>query len=205
MDRHLDQLRTHLGLPSVENEEQSVSEEKEEEVPESSETSIEKEVVEEEQQTSSMKVLLNQMLSEKEKVEEQESEEDNQGRPYSSEAENCIEEEIIEPSIQKAFDKDNAPTITQPPSLEIKEVKATDNYTEKRIVTKIPRTTFKKRSTTNNPTPDPASKFNPVNNKRKLAEERLRQGTIAESSLPLRSFLLTNWKKRKKVKNNMSS
>ncbi|KAL4315871.1 hypothetical protein AHAS_Ahas15G0228400 [Arachis hypogaea] len=171
MDGNLEQLRTHLGLPSIENEEQSVSKEKEEEVPESSETSIEKEVVEvyeprisypqrpleitrehensqprqtslnqrlstlesvieiyeeemkksmEEQQTSSMKVLLNQMLSAKEEVEEQESEEDNQERPYSSEAENCIKEGFIEPSIQKAFDKDNAPTITQPPSLEIK-------------------------------------------------------------------------------------
>ena len=57
----------------------------------------------EEQQTSSMKVLLNQMLSIKEEVEEQESEEGNQGRPYSSEAESCIEEELMEPPIQNIF------------------------------------------------------------------------------------------------------
>ncbi|KAL4337423.1 hypothetical protein AHAS_Ahas12G0108700 [Arachis hypogaea] len=159
----------------------------------------------EEQQTSSMKVLLHQMLSAKEEVEEQESEEDNQGSPYSSEAESYIEEGLIEPPIQKAFDEDKAPTITQQPYLDIQGVKATSKNTEERIVTKIPRTTFKKRSTANNPTPDPVSKLNPANNKRKLAEERPKQRTIAESSPPLRSFLLTNWKKRKKVKNNMSS
>ncbi|KAL4344677.1 hypothetical protein AHAS_Ahas11G0202300 [Arachis hypogaea] len=118
-----------------------------------------------------------------EEVEEQESEEDNQGSPYPN----------------------KAPTITQPPSLDIQEVKATNKSTEKRIVTKIPMTTFKKRSTVNNPTPDPASKLKQATYKRKLAEERPKQGTIDESSPPLRSFLLTNWKKRNKVKNNMSS
>ncbi|KAL4276367.1 hypothetical protein AHAS_Ahas20G0200100 [Arachis hypogaea] len=159
----------------------------------------------EKQQNSSIKVLLNQMLSVKKEVEEQESEEDNQGSPYSSEAESCIEEGLIEPPIQKAFDEDKAPTIIQQPCLDIQRVKATNKNTEDRIVTKILRTTFKKRSTVNNPTPDPASKFNPANNKRKLVEERPRQGTIAESFPPLRSFLLTNWRKRKKVKNNMSS
>ena len=46
-----------------------------------------------------------------------------------------------------------------------------------------------------------ASKINQAICKRKLAEERPRQGTVAETSPPLKSFLLTNWKKRKKVKN----
>ena len=116
-----------------------------------------------------------------------------------------MDEGLIEPVSQKALDEDKTLIITQPPSLDIQEVKATNKNTEKRIVTKIPRTTFKKRSTANNPTPDPASKLNQAINKRKLAEERPKQGTIAESSPPLRSFLLTNWKKRKKVENNMSS
>ncbi|KAL4329130.1 hypothetical protein AHAS_Ahas13G0269300 [Arachis hypogaea] len=159
----------------------------------------------EEQQTSSMEVLLNQVLSAKEEVEEQESEEDNQRSPNSSEAEDYIDEGLIEPAIQKALDEDKTPIIIQQPCLGIKEVKATNNSTEKRIVTKIPRTTFKKRSTTNNPTPDLASKLNQAIYKRKLAEKRPRKGTLAGSSLPLRSFLLTNWKKRTKVKNNMSS
>ena len=81
-------------------------------------------------------------------------------------------------------------------------MKAINKSTEKRIVTKLPRTTFKRRSTRSNPTPGPiASKLNQAMYKRKLAEERPRQGVIAESSPPLKSFLLTNWKKRKKVKN----
>ncbi|KAL4306646.1 hypothetical protein AHAS_Ahas16G0199100 [Arachis hypogaea] len=159
----------------------------------------------EEQQTSSMKLLLHQMLSANEEVEEQEIEEVNQENSYSSEAESCIEEGLIEPPIQRAFDEDKAPIITQQPCLDIQGVKATNKSTEKRIVTKIPMTTFKKRSTANNPTPDPASNLKQATYKRKLAEDRPKQGTIAESSPPLRSFLLTNWKKRKKVKNNMSS
>ena len=108
----------------------------------------------------------------------------------------------MEPPIQKALDEYKTPTITQPPRLGFKEVKAIDKSTKKRIVTKLPRTTFKRRSTTSNPTPGPiASKLNQAMYKRKLAEERPRQGVIAESSPPLKSFLLTNWKKRKKVKN----
>ncbi|KAL4306590.1 hypothetical protein AHAS_Ahas16G0193500 [Arachis hypogaea] len=144
----------------------------------------------EEQQASSMKVLLNQMLSAKEEVEEQESEKDNQGSPYSSEVEICIEEGLIEPSMQGAPDEENTQKITQPPSFDIQEVKATNNNTEKRIVTKpqLIISMKKKRSTTNNPTPDPASKFNPANNKRKLAEERPRKGTLTGFSLPLRIF-----------------
>ncbi|KAL4315853.1 hypothetical protein AHAS_Ahas15G0226600 [Arachis hypogaea] len=139
MDGHLEQRRRNLGVPSIEDKEQSVSEE----------------------------------------VEEQDKE-----SPSSIETENCIEEGLIEPPIQKAFDEDKAPTTTQPPCLDIQGVKATNKSTEKRIVTKIPVTTFKKRSTINNPTPDPASKLKQATNKRKLAEERPRQGTIAESSPP---------------------
>ncbi|KAL4337271.1 hypothetical protein AHAS_Ahas12G0093500 [Arachis hypogaea] len=132
-----------------------------------------------------------------------EEEEANQGSSHSIEEENYRKEELTEPSIQKALDEENTPTITQPPRLGFKKVKEINKSTEKRIVTKLQRTIFmkKRRSTTSNPPPDPASKLNQVINKRKLAEERPRQGTLAGSSLPLRSFLLTNWKKRKKVKN----
>ncbi|KAL4306655.1 hypothetical protein AHAS_Ahas16G0200000 [Arachis hypogaea] len=132
-------------------------------------------------------------------------EEDNQEKSHSIEAEKCIAEGLMEPLIQEALDEDKTPTITQPPRLGFKKVKAINKSTEKRIVTKLQRTIFmkKRRSTTSNPPPDPASKLNQAINKRKLAEERPRQGAIAESSPPLRSFLLTNWKKRKKAKNNM--
>ncbi|QHO38445.1 uncharacterized protein DS421_4g120440 [Arachis hypogaea] len=132
-------------------------------------------------QTSSMKELLSQMLSAKEEVEEQKSEEDNQEKSHSIEAKKCVEEGFIEQLIQKAFDEDKTPTITQPPSLDIQEVKATNKST--------------------NPIPDPVSKLNQATYKRKVTEERPRQRTIAESSPLLKSFLLTNWKKRKKVKN----
>ncbi|KAL4315420.1 hypothetical protein AHAS_Ahas15G0193600 [Arachis hypogaea] len=139
-----------------------------------------------------------QLMDIKEEVEEQESEE---VIPNSSEAEKYIKEEFMEPPIQKALDEYKTPTITQPPKLGFKEVKAIDKSTKKRIVTKTPRTTFMRRSTANNPPPDPASKINQANFTRKLAEERPRQGALAETSPPLKSFLLTNWKKRKKVKN----
>ncbi|KAL4293609.1 hypothetical protein AHAS_Ahas18G0145200 [Arachis hypogaea] len=139
----------------------------------------------EDQQTSSMKRLLSQMLGAKKGVEEQESEKDNQRIPNSSEAKKYREEKLMEPPIQKALDEYKTPIITQQPSLESKEVKATSKNT--------------------NSVPNPASKINQAICKRKLAEERPRQGTLAESFPPLRSFLLTNWKKRKKVKNNMSS
>ena len=153
----------------------------------------------EDRQTSPMIERLKQMLGVKEEVEEQESEE---VIPNSSEAEKYIKEEFMEPPIQKALDECKTPIITQQPRLGFKEVKATNKSTKKRIVTKLPRTTFKRRSTTSNPTPGPiASKLNQAMYKRKLAEERPRQGVIAESSPPLKSFLLTNWKKRKKVKN----
>ncbi|KAL4365536.1 hypothetical protein AHAS_Ahas07G0115900 [Arachis hypogaea] len=131
----------------------------------------------EEQQTSSMKMLLSQMLSANEEVEEQESEE---VIPNSSEA-----EKLMEPPIQKALDEYRTPIITQPPRLGLKEVKATNKST--------------------NSVPKSASKLNQANFKRKLAERKPRKGTIAETFPLLKSFLLTNWKKRKKVKSNMSS
>ncbi|KAL4329611.1 hypothetical protein AHAS_Ahas13G0317400 [Arachis hypogaea] len=153
----------------------------------------------EDRQTSPMIERLKQLLGVKEEVEEQESEE---VIPNSSEAEKYIKEEFMEPPIQKALDEYKTPKITQLPKHGFKEVKAINKSTKKRIVTKLPRTTFKRRSTTSNPTPGPiASKLNQAMYKRKLAEERPRQGVIAESSSPLKSFLLTNWKKRKKVKN----
>ena len=111
----------------------------------------------------------------------------------------------MEPPIQEALNEEITPIITHQPCLDIQEVKAIDKSTKKRIVTKIPRTTFMRRSTANNPPPDPASKTNQANFTRRLAEKRLRKGTTAETFPPLRSFLLTNWKKRKKVKNKMSS
>ncbi|KAL4381351.1 hypothetical protein AHAS_Ahas04G0124800 [Arachis hypogaea] len=139
----------------------------------------------EEQQTSSIKELLSQMLSAKKGVEEQESEEVVPEKSHSIEVEKCKEEKLMEPPMQEALNEEITPIITQQPSLESKEVKATSKNT--------------------NSVPNPASKINQAICKRKLAEERPRQGTLAESFPPLRSFLLTNWKKRKKVKNNMSS
>ncbi|KAL4397396.1 hypothetical protein AHAS_Ahas01G0187700 [Arachis hypogaea] len=135
----------------------------------------------EKQQTSSLKELLGQMLSTKEGVEEQESEEDTQEKSHSSEAENYMKEELMEPPIQEDLNEEITPKITQQPCLDIQEVKVTNKST--------------------NHVPDLASKINQAICKRKLAEKRPRQGTLAEFSPPLRSFLLTNWKKRKKVKN----
>ncbi|KAL4276193.1 hypothetical protein AHAS_Ahas20G0182700 [Arachis hypogaea] len=136
---------------------------------------------------------------------EEKMEEDTQENSHSSEAENHMKEGLMEPPIKEALNEKKTPTFTQPPRLGFKEVKAINKSTKKRIVTKLPRTTFKRRSTTSNPTPGPiASKLNQAMYKRKLAERKPRQGAIAESSPPLKSFLLTNWKKRKKV-NNMST
>ncbi|KAL4344588.1 hypothetical protein AHAS_Ahas11G0193400 [Arachis hypogaea] len=132
-------------------------------------------------------------------------EEDTQENSHSSEV-NKKEERLREPPIQEALNEKKTPTITQSPRLGFKEVKAINKSTKKRIVTKLPRKIFMKNkgSTTSNPTPGPlASKLNQAMYKRKLAERKPRKGTIAETSPPLRSVLLTNWKKRKKVKNNM--
>ncbi|QHO42171.1 uncharacterized protein DS421_5g151910 [Arachis hypogaea] len=132
----------------------------------------------EERQTSSMKELLKQMFSVKEEVEEQEHEEDTQEKSHSTETEKCKKEGLIEPPIQEAFDEKKTPTITQPPRLGFKEVKAINKSTKKRIVTKLPRTIFmkKKGSTTSNPPPNPASKLNQVMYKRRLAERRPKRG-----------------------------
>ncbi|KAL4315463.1 hypothetical protein AHAS_Ahas15G0187600 [Arachis hypogaea] len=132
-----------------------------------------------------------------EKVEKQE-----QKVPVASEI--AIKDEGHEPRILQLQKLLETPTVTQPPRLGFKKVKAINKSTKKRIVTKLPRTIFMKNkgSTTSNPTPGPlASKLNQALYKRKLAERKLRKGTIDETSPPLRSFLLTNWKKRKKVKN----
>ncbi|KAL4321592.1 hypothetical protein AHAS_Ahas14G0125900 [Arachis hypogaea] len=136
----------------------------------------------------------------------EEREEVNQGSPHSNEIESCIKGEFIEPPIQEALDEEDIPISTQQPSLEIKEVKAINQSTIIRIVTKKQMTiSMKKRGSKNNPTPTPTSKFTQANNKRKLAGRHSKQGASSFSSAPLRSFLLINWKKRKKVENNMSS
>ncbi|XP_057734434.1 uncharacterized protein LOC130949833 [Arachis stenosperma] len=127
MDEHLENRGKHSEPLSKKNEDHLVDmkekvEEQDEEATVSSETLMENEVV-------------------KEKVEEQESEEDNQENPHSSEAEKHMKEELIEPQIQEALDEDETPIITQPPSVDIQEVKATNKST--------------------NPTPEPsASKLN---------------------------------------------
>ena len=139
----------------------------------------------------------------------EEREEVNQGSPhYSNKIESCINGQFIEPPIQEALDEEDALTIIQHPSPEIKMVKAINMSTKKRMVTKKRRTIFmkKKRSTKSHPTPTPTSKFTQANNRRRLAgESHSKQGALTGSSFLLRSFLLTNWKKRKKVVNNISS
>ena len=104
----------------------------------------------------------------------EEREEVNQGSPHSKETESCIEGEFIEPPIQEALDEENASTIIQHPSPEIKVVKAINMSTKKRMVTKKRRTISmkKKRSTKSHPIPTPTRKFTQANNKRKLAGER---------------------------------
>ncbi|KAL4287750.1 hypothetical protein AHAS_Ahas19G0217400 [Arachis hypogaea] len=217
MNMPLEQTRRTLEPLNREDEDQFVGEEvgkQDEEASVSSEISMEKEVVEVFEPVASYSQKIIEVIEEyetllpKDLMEDhvKEEEEANQEKSHSTEAEKCKEEKLMEPPMQKALDEEITPTITQPPRLGLKEVKAINKSTEKRIVTKLQRTIFmkKRRSTTSNPPPDLASKLNQVINKRKLAEERPRQGAIAESSPLLRSFLLTNWKKRKKV-NNMST
>ncbi|KAL4315965.1 hypothetical protein AHAS_Ahas15G0237800 [Arachis hypogaea] len=101
---------------------------------------------------------------------EEEREEINQGCPHSIETKSFIEGEFIEPPIQEALDEEDAPTIPQHPSLDIKDVKTS---TKRRIVTEKQRTIFmKKRRSKNNPIPDPTSKFTQANHKRKLAGKK---------------------------------
>ncbi|KAL4371373.1 hypothetical protein AHAS_Ahas06G0159300 [Arachis hypogaea] len=124
----------------------------------SSEISTEKEVVEpvasysqqlieviEEHETSLPKDLMEDHVKEEEEA--------NQEKSHSTEAEKCKEEKLMEPLIQKALDEKITPTITQPLRLGLKEVKAINKSTEKRIATKLQRTIFmkKRRSTTSNP------------------------------------------------------
>ncbi|KAL4315397.1 hypothetical protein AHAS_Ahas15G0181000 [Arachis hypogaea] len=100
-----------------------------------------------------------------------------------------------------ALAEDKTPIITQQSCLEIKEVKTTNNNTEERIVTKqqLIISRKRKRSTTSNPTPEPpASKLNQAIHPRKPAGTMPRKEELTGSSLLLRSFLLTNLKKRKK-------
>ncbi|KAL4391055.1 hypothetical protein AHAS_Ahas03G0206800 [Arachis hypogaea] len=121
-------------------------------------------------------------------------EEDTQENSHSNEVKKK-EERLKEPPIQEALDEKKTPTITQPPRLGFKEVKAINKSTKKRIVTKLPKTIFMKNkgSTTSNPTPGPlASKLNQAMYKRKLAERKPRQGAIAESSPPPLEVILLN-------------
>ncbi|KAL4365126.1 hypothetical protein AHAS_Ahas07G0074900 [Arachis hypogaea] len=219
MNEPLEQTRRNLEPSNREDEDQFVGEEVEkqdEEASVSREISVKKEEVVEVfgheprilhsqeplEVTMKHKDSLPEALMENH---EEEREEDIQEKSHSTEVEKYMKEKLMEPPMQEALDKEITLTITQQPKLGFKEVKAINKSTKKRIVTKISRTIFKKWSTANNPPPDQASKLNQANFKRKLAERKPRKGTIAETSPPLKSFLLTNWKKRKKVKNNMSS
>ena len=147
------------------------------------------------------------MANPREESEEQEREKVNQGRSHSNDTESCKEEGFIEPQIQEAFDEQDTPTVQQQPSSEIKDVKAVETSTKRRIVTEKQRIiSMKKRRPKNNPTPEPTSKFTQANHKGKLAgKKHSQQGALTSSFIHLKSFLLTNWKKRKKVRNSMSS
>ncbi|KAL4286776.1 hypothetical protein AHAS_Ahas19G0120000 [Arachis hypogaea] len=168
MDKHLEQIRRNLELSNIEDEDQYVKEEVEEqenEVPVSSEVSMKNEVVEVFEHMTSYSQKLSELTEEhedsppKDLMEDhtEESKEVNQRSTYSVEAESFIEEGLMELPIQETFDEENTSTITQPPSLEIKEVKATNKNTENRIVTKpqLIISMRKKRSTANNPTHAP--------------------------------------------------
>ncbi|KAL4293153.1 hypothetical protein AHAS_Ahas18G0099600 [Arachis hypogaea] len=120
MDGHLEQRRINLGVPIIEDKEQSVSEEVEEQeqkVPVSSEIAMKDEEHE-------PRILYSQRLIEvtmehedslpKDLMEDQaeEGEEANQEDSRSIEAEDYIDEGLIEPAIQKALDEDKTPIIT---------------------------------------------------------------------------------------------
>ncbi|KAL4329467.1 hypothetical protein AHAS_Ahas13G0303000 [Arachis hypogaea] len=209
MDGYLEQARKNKELLIKEDEDQLVDlkeevEKQDEEAPVSSETSTENEVVEVYEPGIS---YLQRLL--------EVTKEDENPQP-TQELESVIEryEEKMKKSWEdqqtssiEAFDEDKAPTITQQPCLNIQVVKTTNKNIKERIVTKLQLiiSRKRKRSTTNNPTPEPpASKLNQAIYKKKLAGKRPRKGKLTSSSLPLRSFLLTNWKKRKKVISYMS-
>ncbi|KAL4287820.1 hypothetical protein AHAS_Ahas19G0224400 [Arachis hypogaea] len=121
----------------------------------------------------------------------EEREEVNQRSPHSSETESCIKGEFIEPPIQEALDEEDTPTITQYPSLDIKDVKAIKTSTKRRIVTKKQRTiSMKNKRSKNNPTPYQTSKFTQANHKTKLVGKRhSKQGTLTGPSFYLRSLI----------------
>ncbi|KAL4359134.1 hypothetical protein AHAS_Ahas08G0047000 [Arachis hypogaea] len=97
--------------------------------------------------------------------------------PHPHEAESCKKDGFIEPSIQEALDEDDTPTVTQHPTLDIKEVKATNKSTKKRIMTKKWKTiSMKKRRSKSNPTPTLTSKFTQANNKKSLFERSQYRG-----------------------------
>ncbi|QHO49549.1 uncharacterized protein DS421_1g14950 [Arachis hypogaea] len=209
MDGYLEQIKRNKELLSKEDENHWVDvkeevEEQEEEATVSSEFSVKKEEVveifepkpayiqkplemtKEYENSQPPQIPLNQKLSTLKYVIE--GYEEEMKKSWEEQQTSSMKEllsQMLSAKEEVKEQENKTPIITQQPSLKSKEVKATNKST--------------------NPTPDPASKLNQAINKRKLAEERPRQATIAESSSPLRSFLLTNWKKRKKVKNNMSS
>ncbi|KAL4345857.1 hypothetical protein AHAS_Ahas11G0320300 [Arachis hypogaea] len=137
MDGHLEQSKKNLGVPSIEDKEQSVSEEEEALV--LSEFSIENEEVEVCKPRISYPQRPIDVTNEQENLLPtdlmehfaEEGEEVNQGSPHSIEAESYIEEGFIEPPIQEALDEENTQTITQQSSLDIQEVEATNKSTER--------------------------------------------------------------------------
>ncbi|KAL4321604.1 hypothetical protein AHAS_Ahas14G0127100 [Arachis hypogaea] len=178
MNGPLEQTRGNLEPSNSEDEDQFVSEEverQEQKVPVTSEIAIKDEGHE-------PRILQSQKLLEV-------TMKHKDSNSHSSELKKK-EERLREPPIQEALDEKKTPTITQPPRLGFKKVKAINKSTKKRIMTKLPRTIFMKNkgSTTSNPTPGPlASKFNQAMYKRKLADRKPRKGTIAETSPPLRA------------------
>ncbi|KAL4344391.1 hypothetical protein AHAS_Ahas11G0173700 [Arachis hypogaea] len=160
MDGHLEQIRRNSELSNSEDEYQIVGEEvesQEQKVSMSNEIAMKDEVVEVYEPRIPYPQRLTEVTMEHEdslpknlmENHEEEMEENNQGDSHSIEAEKYIEKGLMEPPIQEALDEENTPTITQPPNLDIQEVKATNKSTD--------------------PSPDPASKLNSANNKRKLA------------------------------------
>ncbi|KAL4315686.1 hypothetical protein AHAS_Ahas15G0209900 [Arachis hypogaea] len=220
MDGHLEKIRKHSGSPSIEDENQSVSEEVEEEAPVSSKISMKNEVVEvfepkaaypqkplemtkEHENSQSPQTFLNQRLSTLESVIERYEEE----MKKSWEEQQTSSMKVLLNQMSSAKEEVKEQESEEDNQGSPYSMKATNKSTEERIVTKLQLIISRKwkRSTTSNPTPEPpASKLNQAIYKRKLAGKRPRKGALTSSSLPLRSFFLTNWKKRKKVISYMS-
>ncbi|KAL4315745.1 hypothetical protein AHAS_Ahas15G0215800 [Arachis hypogaea] len=104
MDEYLEHMRRNLGLLSIEDEDQSVSEEVEEKVPVSSEISMKNKVVEIYEPWIPYPQRLIEVIEEHENLLPKDSmehhvkerEEANQGSSHSIEAESYIEEEFSE-------------------------------------------------------------------------------------------------------------